>query len=128
MPLSSRPRTAAVYGVHHHSRRSGGHVMGNPVVFFEVTGNDGARLRQFYGELFDWEFRDSGDPTYGLVAATGTGIGGGVGNSRDGGVGSTTFYVDVDDISSVLGKAAKLGGRTITPPTHISGGLTIAAL
>jgi predicted enzyme related to lactoylglutathione lyase len=46
-------------------------VMGNPVVFFEVTGHDGARLRQFYGELFGWEFRDSGDPSYGLVTAGG---------------------------------------------------------
>jgi hypothetical protein len=41
---------------------------------------------------------------------------------------STTFYVDVDAISAVLGKATKLGGRTVMPPAHISGGLTIAAL
>jgi uncharacterized protein len=102
--------------------------MGNPVVFFEITGIDGARLRQFYGELFGWEFGDSGDPTYGLVTDPSRGIAGGVGNSRDGGVGHTTFYVDVDDISAVLGKATKLGGRTVTLPAHISGGLTIAAL
>jgi predicted enzyme related to lactoylglutathione lyase len=100
--------------------------MGNPLVFFEVTGHDGGRLRQFYGELFGWEFRDSGDPTYGLVTAAGTGIGGGVGNSRDGGVGGTTFYVD--DVSAVLGKAARLGSSTVMPPANISGGLTIAAL
>jgi predicted enzyme related to lactoylglutathione lyase len=32
--------------------------MGNPVVFFEITGNDSAGLRRFYGELFGWEFGD----------------------------------------------------------------------
>jgi uncharacterized protein len=102
--------------------------MANPVVFFEITGRDGARLREFYGQLFGWQFADSGDPTYGLVTAPGGGIGGGIGDSRDGGTGNTTFYVDVEDISAILARAAGLGGRTIVPPANITGGLTIAAL
>jgi uncharacterized protein len=100
----------------------------SPVVFFEVTGRDGARLRRFYGELFGWEFGDSGDPSYGLVAAQDGGIAGGVGDSRDGGGGTTTFYVAVDDIAAALAKAEQLGGKTVMPPLDVPGGLTIALL
>jgi uncharacterized protein len=102
--------------------------MANPVVFFEITGSDGAGLRAFYGELFGWEFRDSGDPTYGVVAAPEGGIGGGIGDSRDSGHGATTFYVDVNDISVALAKAERLGGKTVMRPLNVPGGLTIALL
>ena len=34
--------------------------MGNPVVHFEITGSDPARLRDYYGELFGWQFDTSG--------------------------------------------------------------------
>ena len=29
--------------------------MSNPVAWFEVVGQDGAKLRRFYGDLFDWK-------------------------------------------------------------------------
>lgn len=50
----------------------------NPAVWFEVVGGDGAKLRRFYRELFDWQIDDS-DTTmdYGLVAPAEGGIGGG---------------------------------------------------
>lgn len=103
-------------------------MMANPVVFFEVTGRDGAELRRFYGDLFGWEFGDSGDPTYGLVTPQDGGIGGGIGTSRDGGGGSALFYVEVDDIVSALDRATALGGRRLGSPIDITGGLTIAFL
>jgi predicted enzyme related to lactoylglutathione lyase len=31
--------------------------MGRPVVHFEIIGNDPAKLRGYYGELFGWEFQ-----------------------------------------------------------------------
>lgn len=30
--------------------------MGQPVVHFEIIGRDPASLRDYYGELFGWEF------------------------------------------------------------------------
>lgn len=39
--------------------------MGQPVVHFEIIGEDPNRLRDYYGELFDWEFAtgDAASPT-----------------------------------------------------------------
>ena len=34
--------------------------MGQPVVHFEIIGADPERLRNYYGELFGWEFDTSG--------------------------------------------------------------------
>ena len=94
--------------------------MANPAVWFEVVGGDGAKLRRFYRELFDWQI-DESDATmeYGLVAPAEGGIGGGVGQSPDGGPGHVTFYVEVSDPEAYLAKAEKLGGKKVVPPTEI---------
>ena len=34
--------------------------MGQPVVHFEIIGADPERLRNYYGELFGWDFDTSG--------------------------------------------------------------------
>lgn len=48
------------------------------VVWFEVVGKDGDRLRRFFSSLFGWKIADSGTGMdYGLVAAANGGIGGG---------------------------------------------------
>ena len=41
--------------------------MGHPVMWFEVLGNDGDKLRQFYGDLFQWEFDTNNPIKYGIV-------------------------------------------------------------
>jgi predicted enzyme related to lactoylglutathione lyase len=92
----------------------------NPVVWFEVVGKDGEKLRRFYTDLFGWKIDGAeGDTDYGLVAAGNGGIGGGVGASQDGGAGHITFFVEVDDPQAYLAKAEKLGGKTVVPPTEI---------
>ena len=102
-------------------------LMASPAVaWFEVTGQDGAALQQFYGGLFDWTVTDAGDG-YGLVPAAEHGIGGGIGQSQDGAGGQVTFYVEVDDPAAYLQKAERLGGRTIMAPSEVPGyGLTFA--
>jgi uncharacterized protein len=98
------------------------------VSWFEITGQDGAALQRFYGELFGWQIQDPGDGSgYGLVQAAEKGIGGGIGQSQDGGQGQVTFYVEVDDPAAYLEQAERLGGQTIVPPTTIEQfGLTFA--
>jgi predicted enzyme related to lactoylglutathione lyase len=41
--------------------------MGRPVVHFEVMGTDGAKLRSFYAELFDWAIDADNPLGYGVV-------------------------------------------------------------
>lgn len=90
------------------------------VVWFEVVGKDGAKLRSFYTNLFGWEIAESGTGMdYGLVAPANGGIGGGIGRSQDGGEGFVTVYVEVDDPAAYLATAEKLGGKTVVPPTEV---------
>ena len=106
--------------------------MGQPVVHFEVIGNDPAGLRGYYGELFGWEFDTSSlvseavsEPAnYGFVGGDGTGIPGGVG----GGAGYDShviFYVGVPDVEAALRKAESLGGTRRMGPARAPTGLVV---
>ena len=59
--------------------------MSNPVVWFEVTGQDADSLKSFYGGLFGWQYAEApGAPGYGLVDKGEGGIPGGVGPAQGG--------------------------------------------
>jgi uncharacterized protein len=75
---------------------------------------------RFYSDLFGWKAESAdGDASYAIVAATRGGIGGGVGQSQDGGDGHVTFFVEVDDPTAYLARAEALGGTTVVPPADI---------
>ena len=105
--------------------------MGQPVIHFEVIGNDGPALRKYYGELFGWEYSEPVGPTnYALVNrevnGEGIGIAGGVGTAPEGYDGHVTFYVEVDDVGAALDKAEELGGqRTMGPADMEEVGITL---
>ena len=101
--------------------------MGQPVMHFEVIGKDSAKLRGFYGGLFDWEIQDVGGPMdYGVVdreqnlSPEGIGIGGGIGGSSAA-EGHVTFYVGVEDAEAALTKAEELGGKRVWGPDEVPG-------
>jgi predicted enzyme related to lactoylglutathione lyase len=112
--------------------------MGNPVVHFEVTGEDPEKLRSFYGGLFGWEF-DTSAPVakaisqpgnYGFVdrytTSEGTGIPGGVGGGSGYGGGHAIFYVGVPDVEAALQEAESLGGtRRMGPEVNTGADLAI---
>ncbi len=103
--------------------------MPNPVVHFEILGNDSDALQQYYRNLFDWKITQaSPDFPYGIINAEeqGEGIGGGVGGTMEGGSAAATFYMQVDDIDASLAKANELGGETVVPVTPIPGMVTFA--
>ena len=100
--------------------------MGNSVVHFEVTGKDGAKLRDFYGKVFGWTFNVMPEMDYGLVDNGGKGINGGIGTNPDGG--SALFYVEVADPQATLDQAGKLGGKTTAPVMEIPGVVTLAQI
>jgi predicted enzyme related to lactoylglutathione lyase len=103
--------------------------MANPVVYFEVIGKEGAKLRDFYGRLFDWKFEEAPGMDYGMLSSAGDGgIGGGIGIGPPGAPSYVTVYVQVDDINAYLRKAETLGAKTVTPRTVIPNTVTFAQL
>ena len=104
--------------------------MGQPVVHFEVMGDDGDKLRAFYSDLFDWKIDADNPMGYGMVAregnlnGDGVGIGGGVGGSPES-PSHVTFYVEVPDVEAALAQAAGLGGTRMMGPEQVMEGLEI---
>jgi uncharacterized protein len=107
-----------------------------PVVHFEVIGKDPARLRQYFGELFGWEFdvpspvaREVSEPdSYGFLdlvtSEDGIGIRGGVGGGP-GYESHAVFYVGVPDVEAALQRAEELGGTRVMGPAASPNGLVI---
>jgi predicted enzyme related to lactoylglutathione lyase len=106
--------------------RRGAFGVPNPVVHFEIIGNDGPTLQKFYDDLFGWNVDANNEFQYGMVSAQGDkGIGGGIGADMGGGQ-RVSIYVEVDDPQAYLDKVEQLGGKTIMPPATIMDGVTIA--
>ena len=87
--------------------------MTNPVVWFEVMGQDADKLRRFYGDLIGWAFDPNHPMQYGMVAAGQDGIAGGIGQAPDGARGWTTFYTKVPDLEQAMEKATALGSTVL---------------
>ncbi len=106
--------------------------MGQPVIHFEVIGQDREKLQSYYSELFGWELDTDNPMGYGLVQrdgnvnSDGIGIGGGVGGGPDGYEGHVTFYVEVPDVEAAMVKAESLGGTRVMGPDEVMEGLEIA--
>ncbi len=105
--------------------------MGQPVVHFEIVGQDGDALRAYYSQLFGWEIDANNPMKYGIVAregnlsSEGVGIGGGVGQGPDGYPGHVTVYVEVADVEAALAQAESLGGSRMMGPDEVMPGLVI---
>ncbi|MDX6535205.1 MAG: uncharacterized protein QOF68_2949 [Gaiellales bacterium] len=100
--------------------------MGQPVVHFEIIGQDPAKLQSYYSDLFGWEIDADNPMNYGIVqregnlSPEGVGIGGGVGGpGPDGYPGHVTFYVAVPDVEAALAKAESLGGSRVMGPERM---------
>lgn len=105
--------------------------MGQPVVHFEIVGQDSAKLQEYYSGLFGWKIDANNPMSYGMVEregnvnADGIGIGGGVGGGPEGYGGHLTFYVEVPDVEAALTKAESLGGARVMGPEQPMEGLEI---
>ncbi len=97
--------------------------MGQPVVHFEVQGEDRDALTRFYQQLFGWKTTDVPEMNYTLVETQGEGgINGGIGTTPPGAPGGITFYVQSDDIAGSLAYVQELGGRTVAGPIDMPDG------
>ncbi len=105
--------------------------MGQPVVHFEIIGQDGDKLKSYYSELFGWEIDSDNPMNYGIIQrdgnvnADGAGIGGGVSGGPEGYGGHVTFYVEVPDPEATLAQVESLGGTRIFGPDEVMPGLVL---
>jgi predicted enzyme related to lactoylglutathione lyase len=105
--------------------------MGQPVVHFEITGQDARKLHSYYSQLFGWEIDANNPMNYGIVDregnlnADGIGIGGGIAQGPEGYPGHVTFYVEVPNVAESMAKAESLGGTRMMGPEEVQEGLVI---
>ncbi len=105
--------------------------MANPVKWFEIMGEDSARLQKFYRDTFGWKMtapvKEMGN--YSMVEGHEPGIGGGIGGGGDTSgpeARRVTIYVEVDDPQKYLDKALANGGVLMMPVSTITPNTTIA--
>jgi predicted enzyme related to lactoylglutathione lyase len=110
--------------------------MAQPVVHFEIIGNDPQKLRDYYTGLFGWEFQtpspvahEVSEPgSYGFLdvvtSEDGTGIRGGVGGGPSH-KSHAVFYVGVPNVEAALQRAESLGGTRAMGPATSPNGLVV---
>ncbi|MBI3948480.1 MAG: VOC family protein [Armatimonadetes bacterium] len=96
--------------------------MPNPICHFEIMVPDPEKARAFYGQVFDWSYRE--DPTHDyIVIHTGADPNGGIMRTPPGVpvAASLNVYVRVDDIDATLKRVEAAGGHVIVSKTDIPG-------
>jgi uncharacterized protein len=113
-----------------------GALVAQPVVHYEIIGKDPGKLRNYFGELFGWQFDTSSpvaeavsEPTdYGFVDRVTTPDGAGIPGGIGGGArytGHVMFYVGVPNVEAALAEAERLGGKRQMGPERAPTGLVV---
>lgn len=99
--------------------------MGNPVVHFEISGEDGETLSEFYRSLFGWNINYNTHGIYSVDPESENGVDGHIFSTTDDtcSTNGLTIYIEVDDLQESLEKAESLGGQTLVPPRAIPSGM-----
>jgi predicted enzyme related to lactoylglutathione lyase len=96
--------------------------MSHPVVHAEIRSSDPNATRAFFGELFGWTYPSEGAlPGYtfvdtGVPDALYTAI-----SPLQGDTDLVTFFIGVDDMTTTLDSATRLGGRIVQDPVEVPG-------
>jgi uncharacterized protein len=99
----------------------------NPVVHFEIAGDDRKKLCEFYGTIFGWKIDQAEEMDYGMVdTLSSRGLNGGITTASEKFKKGVTLYVGVSDIQGKLDKAVELGAEMLQPVTEIPGVVTFA--
>lgn len=102
--------------------------MPSQITHWEIMGDDGDGLKEFYADLFGWNLeRVPGFDQYYTVSGDETGgSGGAVGKGSEDMPSYLTIYLGVDDIDAMLAKIEAAGGQTIVPRTVVPDVVTFA--
>lgn len=96
--------------------------MGNPLCHFEFMVSDTEKSKEFYGKIFDWEFKVDDNMQGYVMINTGSEPGGGMMKKPDQAPHfALSEYFMVDSIEDTLGKVEAAGGKTGVPKTEIPG-------
>ena len=97
--------------------------MGNPVVHFEIGGEDVERLTDFYSSVFEWEITPLADQLYIADPGSDKGIQGHLFQATEetDSANNVIIYVEVDDIQACLSQAESLGGANPYTASRDSG-------
>ncbi len=98
--------------------------MPQPVVHFEISARDGAKITEFYSRLFGWTVNADNPMNYGLANTKDgeLGIDGGIYQQQDPqDTSGIRVYAQVDDAEAYLAKAQELGGKVVTPALEVPG-------
>lgn len=89
--------------------------------YVEISVEDVAEAKRFYGAVFGWEFNDYGDAYAGIRAPDGDGEVGGltVGTAHGGG---PLVLVISEDLDSTVAAVPAAGGQVVDPPFDFPGG------
>jgi uncharacterized protein len=92
--------------------------MGAPIVYFEIAGPEGQKLREFYSSVFGWSI-DEAD----RIDATATGgLKGGIREDPA----EKIFHLGVPDIAEASKQIEAAGGQVVVPRTVVPGVVTFA--
>lgn len=92
----------------------------HPVVWFEIgcTKLDGTS--KFLSDLFGWKMSDYGGDSHMIDTGVKDTVMGHISSLADAPLPQyVVLYTQVDDVQASLDKAAKLGGKTVVPPTEV---------
>ena len=92
--------------------------MSAPIVYFEIAGADGPKLKEFYSTAFGWAI----DSHSSIAAASTGGLKGGIREDPA----EKVIYLGVPDIVAALKKIEEAGGKTVVPRTVVPGVVTFA--
>jgi len=92
--------------------------MSAPIVYFEIAGPDGAKLKDFYSAVLGWTIDDHA----GIAAASTGGLKGGLRQDPA----EKVLYFGVPDINAALKHIEESGGKTVVPRTVVPGVVTFA--
>jgi len=86
--------------------------MAGKPVHFEIPAQDTNRAREFYGNLFGWQFDSMEGPTEYHMTRLGEDTGAAV---FPGDTGAIRIYFEVDDINAGAARVNELGGKADDP-------------
>jgi predicted enzyme related to lactoylglutathione lyase len=92
--------------------------MSAPIVYFDIAGPDGQKLKDFYSTTFGWAI----DSHFSIAAASTGGLKGGIRQDPA----EKVLYFGVPDIVEALKKIEASGGKTVVPRTVVPGVVTFA--
>ena len=93
--------------------------MPNPFAHIELTTDDLAAAKKFYGKIFGWKLKDMPGMSYTMIDVGG-GVGGGMQlKPMDNAPTGWMPYVQVDDVKVTVAKAAKAGATVMLPYQEI---------